>query len=139
MKNLTIARRYAKALLIIGKEDGNAETYREELEGFAGLMSQEKDLEQAICNLVLSRAICGKEHYTIFSDNEYRKKIITFLQSRFEQADGVDSIAELTLDSIQYQIELDSKFLLSHYNVRPKATSIRELLGQLCEEGLLGD
>ena len=38
MKNLTIARRYAKALLIIGKEDGQAETYREELDGFASLM-----------------------------------------------------------------------------------------------------
>ena len=34
MKNLTIARRYAKALLIIGKEDGQAETYKEELNGF---------------------------------------------------------------------------------------------------------
>jgi len=50
VKNLTIARRYAKALLIIGKEDGEAETYREELDGFASLMSREKDLEQAICN-----------------------------------------------------------------------------------------
>jgi F-type H+-transporting ATPase subunit delta len=50
VKNLTIARRYAKALLIIGKEDGKAEAYREELAGIAGLMSKEKDLEQAICN-----------------------------------------------------------------------------------------
>ncbi|MBW2711830.1 MAG: F0F1 ATP synthase subunit delta, partial [Deltaproteobacteria bacterium] len=50
MKNLTIARRYAKALLIIGKEDGQAEIYREELDGFASLMSKEKDLKQAICN-----------------------------------------------------------------------------------------
>jgi F-type H+-transporting ATPase subunit delta len=29
MKNLIIARRYAKALLLIGKEDGQAETYRD--------------------------------------------------------------------------------------------------------------
>jgi F-type H+-transporting ATPase subunit delta len=50
VKNLTIARRYAKALLIIGKEDGQAETYREELDGFASLMYKEKDLKQAICN-----------------------------------------------------------------------------------------
>jgi len=28
MKNLAIARRYAKALLLIGKEDGKAESYR---------------------------------------------------------------------------------------------------------------
>ncbi len=50
MKNLIIARRYAKALLIIGKEDGQAETYRDELDGFAKLMAKEKELEQAITN-----------------------------------------------------------------------------------------
>ena len=50
MKNLAIARRYAKALLLIGKEDGQAETYREELDGLAGLIAKEKQLEQAICN-----------------------------------------------------------------------------------------
>ncbi|MCP4107504.1 MAG: ATP synthase F1 subunit delta [Desulfobacteraceae bacterium] len=50
MKNLAIARRYAKALLLIGKEDGQAETYREELDGLADLIAKEKQLEQAICN-----------------------------------------------------------------------------------------
>jgi len=50
VKNLTIARRYAKALLIIGKEDGQAEAYGKELDGFAKLMAKEKELEQAICN-----------------------------------------------------------------------------------------
>jgi F-type H+-transporting ATPase subunit delta len=50
VKNLTIARRYAKALLIIGKEDGQAEAYGKELDGFAKLMVKEKALEQAICN-----------------------------------------------------------------------------------------
>lgn len=50
MKNLAIARRYAKALLLIGKEDGNAEKYRAELGSFSGLMAREKQLEQTICN-----------------------------------------------------------------------------------------
>jgi len=50
MKNLAIARRYAKALLLIGKEDGQAETYREELEGIAALIEGDKTLEQAINN-----------------------------------------------------------------------------------------
>ena len=50
MKNLAIARRYAKALLLIGKEDGNAETYRDELEGVANLISRNDELEQAISN-----------------------------------------------------------------------------------------
>jgi F-type H+-transporting ATPase subunit delta len=50
VKNLAIARRYAKALLLIGKEDGQAETYREELEGLANLIAGEKALDQAINN-----------------------------------------------------------------------------------------
>jgi F-type H+-transporting ATPase subunit delta len=50
MKNLAIARRYAKALLLIGKDDGQAEVYREELGGIADLVAREVELEQAICN-----------------------------------------------------------------------------------------
>lgn len=50
MKNLAIARRYAKALLIIGKEDGQAEAYREELAGVSQLLSEQKALETAITN-----------------------------------------------------------------------------------------
>ena len=42
MKNLAIARRYAKALILIGKEDGNTETYREELAGISELVEREK-------------------------------------------------------------------------------------------------
>lgn len=50
MKNLAVARRYAKALMLIGKEDGQAEQYREELGALAGLIGREDMLEQAICN-----------------------------------------------------------------------------------------
>jgi len=50
MKNLAVARRYAKALLLIGKEDGQTDAYRKELSGFAGLMEQEEALDQAITN-----------------------------------------------------------------------------------------
>ena len=50
MKNLAVARRYAKALLLIGKEDGQTDSYRKELSGFADLMEQEDALNQAITN-----------------------------------------------------------------------------------------
>lgn len=50
MKNLVIARRYAKALMLIGKEDNKAESYRDELSAFSGLMAANRGLEQAICN-----------------------------------------------------------------------------------------
>jgi len=50
VKNLAIARRYAKALMLIGKADGNAETYRDELERVTGLITENGDLELAISN-----------------------------------------------------------------------------------------
>ena len=56
MKNLAIARRYAKALLLIGKEDGQTETYREELAEFSELIEKETLLEQAINNPLYNAA-----------------------------------------------------------------------------------
>lgn len=50
MKNLAIARRYAKALLLIGKEDGQADKYRDELSAVAELIGSQKSLEQALTN-----------------------------------------------------------------------------------------
>jgi F-type H+-transporting ATPase subunit delta len=50
MRNLAIARRYAKALLLIGKDDGQIETYRKELQQFNELLESNPDLDRAINN-----------------------------------------------------------------------------------------
>jgi len=50
VRSSAIARRYAKALILIAKEDGQAEKYREELGDFVVLLDREKSLENAICN-----------------------------------------------------------------------------------------
>ena len=50
MKNFVIPRRYAKALLLIGKEDGQAEQYGKELAGFVGVLDSEGEFEDAINN-----------------------------------------------------------------------------------------
>ena len=50
MKNLVIARRYAKALLLIGQEDGRAETYGSELKGVSDFIEKEKDLARVVSN-----------------------------------------------------------------------------------------
>lgn len=55
MKNIAISRRYAKALMLIGKEDGQADLYRDELSGFAGLLEKEPQLCQAIVNPLYAR------------------------------------------------------------------------------------
>jgi len=48
--NLSLARRYAKALLSIGKEDGRFKEYGEELSSFAYLLEREAELQNAIVN-----------------------------------------------------------------------------------------
>jgi F-type H+-transporting ATPase subunit delta len=50
VKNLAIGRRYAKALLLIGKEDGQTETYRQELQLVSELIEENATLERAINN-----------------------------------------------------------------------------------------
>ncbi len=50
MRSSAIARRYAKALMLIGREDGQAETYREEIQGFIDLFDQQEELEQILTN-----------------------------------------------------------------------------------------
>jgi len=50
VKNLAVARRYAKALLLIGKENGQADAYREELNGFATMVTDNLTLKQTLEN-----------------------------------------------------------------------------------------
>jgi F-type H+-transporting ATPase subunit delta len=50
VKNLAIARRYAKALLAIGKEDNQAEAYKDELAEFVVTLEEESGLKQALTN-----------------------------------------------------------------------------------------
>jgi len=84
VKNLAVARRYAKALLLIGKDDGKAEIYREELEGFADIIAGEKDLESALCNPLYN--IAG------------RKKVLQVLIDKLNLSPVVKSFLLLLFD-----------------------------------------
>jgi len=50
--DLTVSRRYAKALLTLGQEDGKYLEYGEELRGFAQLLEREPELKNALLNPV---------------------------------------------------------------------------------------
>jgi F-type H+-transporting ATPase subunit delta len=50
MKNLAVSRRYAKALILIGQEDGQAEQYNEELTAVVGLFDTQDGFELALTN-----------------------------------------------------------------------------------------
>ena len=85
MKNLAIARRYAKALLLIGKEDGQTETYRKELAEFSELIEKEESLERAINNPLYEAAGRKKVLETIIEKVALSAIMKSFLILLFEK------------------------------------------------------
>ncbi len=55
MKNLAVSRRYAKALILIGQEDGQAEQYNAELDSIVELFDTQKDFETALTNPLFNK------------------------------------------------------------------------------------
>jgi len=85
LKKLAISRRYARALLIIAKEDGQAETYRQELDGFSGLLKKEKELERAIANPLYDTASRRKVLEKTLEKLNLSTVITSFLLLLFEK------------------------------------------------------
>ena len=85
MKNLRVARRYAKALLIIGKEDGQAETYREELNAFSGLIDREKELGHVIINPLYDASSRKKVLKAVIDKVDVSKVMAAFLLLLFDK------------------------------------------------------
>lgn len=55
MKNLAVSRRYAKALILIGQEDGQAEAYNDELAAMVGLFDSQEGFEAALVNPLIKK------------------------------------------------------------------------------------
>jgi F-type H+-transporting ATPase subunit delta len=91
---LRIARRYAKALFTIGREDGQAETYKAELAGFVRLLEGQRELEQAISNPLY--------------DAEGRKKVLQAVVERVAPSKVMASFLSLLFDKgrIQYLMDI---------------------------------
>jgi len=85
VKNLAIARRYAKALLLIGKEDGQIDTYREELDAFAKLIEQEKSLQQVLVNPLYNVDGRKKVLTSVMGQVKLSKTMTTFLLFLFDK------------------------------------------------------
>lgn len=54
MIDLTVSRRYAKALLMLGQEDGKFKEYGDELNSFTLLLEREPELKNALLNPIHS-------------------------------------------------------------------------------------
>lgn len=84
MIDLTVARRYAKALLTLGKEDGKYKEYGEELKGFSQLLEREPELKDALLNPAYGR--------------EDRKKLLLQMNKLLKVSPIVGNFLQLLFD-----------------------------------------
>ncbi len=85
MKNQSIARRYAKALLMIGKADGKADSYKDELNQFSGLIAREVVLERVINNPLYNAAERKKVLADLVVKLNLSKVMASFLKLLFDK------------------------------------------------------
>ncbi len=85
MKNLAIARRYAKALLLIGKEEYQTDTYRRELEMVARIVAREEQLAYALSNPLYDAAGRKKLLAAIIAKLDLSKAMSSFLRLLFDK------------------------------------------------------
>jgi F-type H+-transporting ATPase subunit delta len=85
VRSSAIARRYAKALILIGKEDAQAETYREELGIIVGLLNKEQKLEQAVCSPLYNASSRRNVLLAVVNKLELSKVIKSFVLLLFDK------------------------------------------------------
>lgn len=85
MKNLAIARRYAKALLLIGQQDDQTERYRNELQSIAGLVAGDRRLDQAINNPLYESAARKRVLQSLIAKLALSRAMESFLVLLFEK------------------------------------------------------
>ncbi len=83
MRSSAISRRYAKALILIGKDDGQAENYRQELEQLVGLMDDQPNLEATLNNPLFDREKRKNVLMTLVDKLEFSHVMQSFLQLLF--------------------------------------------------------
>jgi F-type H+-transporting ATPase subunit delta len=85
MKNLAIARRYAKALLLIGQQDGQTETYRNELQSVAATLAGNNLLEQAITNPLYESSVRQRVLQSLIEKMSLSQAVRAFLSLLFDK------------------------------------------------------
>ena len=94
MKNLAIARRYAKALLLISKEDGQTDSYQKELSGFAELMEKDEALNQAVTNPLYEASARRNVLQTVIDKLDISSTMRSFLLLLFDKG-GIGFISAI--------------------------------------------
>jgi hypothetical protein len=78
-------------------------------------------VEQALCNLVLSRSICNDLHYRCLSASKLGESVLAALGDRYEVADGQGGV-DATAGDLQVQVLADTNALLRCFKERSAKT-----------------
>ncbi len=85
MKNHAVSRRYAKALILIGQEDGQADGYNNELSAMVGLLDSQPGFEQALTNPLIRKSDRKKLLEAVIAAAGFSKVMNSFLSLLFDK------------------------------------------------------
>ena len=113
MKQTILARRYAKALFAVGKEDGKFEEYNDALQGLAEVYASDVGLADSLTNPLYPMDVRSKVMEGIVASIGVGKIMSNFLNLLVEKkrAEVLPEIAE------EFQIMVDEEQNVSHGSV----------------------
>lgn len=113
MKQTILARRYAKALFAVGKEEGKFEEYNTALQGVAGLYKSHPEVEDALTNPLYPLDVRQKVMASMVASMGVEKVMGNFLNLLVEKkrAAILPEVAE------EYQAMVDEEKNISHGTV----------------------
>ncbi len=113
MKQIILARRYAKALFAVGKEDGKYEEYNEALQGLSEVFASDVGLADSLTNPLYPLDVRSKVMEGVVASMGVDKIMGNFLSLLVEKkrADVLPDIAE------EFQIMVDEEKNISHGTV----------------------
>jgi F-type H+-transporting ATPase subunit delta len=128
VKQIILARRYAKALFAVGKEDGKFEEYSEALRGVAQLYT-DTDLADSLTNPLYPMDVREKVMEGVVASIGVDKVVANFLNLLVEKkrADVLPDIAD------EYQIMVDEEKNVSHGTVVSAVELSKELQAKVQE------
>jgi F-type H+-transporting ATPase subunit delta len=113
VKQIILARRYAKALFAVGKEEGKFEQYNDALQGLAELYGSGAELADALTNPLYPLDVREKVMEGIVASMGVEKIMANFLNLLVEKkrAEIIPEVAE------EFQAMVDEEKNISHGNV----------------------
>ncbi|MBS0014556.1 MAG: F0F1 ATP synthase subunit delta [Desulfobacterales bacterium] len=137
MRSSAIARRYAKALILIGRQDGQAEQYREELQAFVDMLDAQPEFAAVVTNPLHSTANRQRVLNAVLDQIEMSaviKSFVTLLfkKKRFSYIPDINEYYNKLADELKgiVRAELTSATELSDDSFEQIRQSLSKLTGR---------